>query len=473
MPSVLKKIKLNIDNLQAISNLLSQVVLNGVNFGLIIVFTHFLTTADYGVVSIYMSYTFFVAVFVGLATQGSIGTALVHWDKREHDKYLSNILAISFISFVACSVISIIFISPISEFTRLEPFLLIVLLVHSFGIFCFGFAQIKYIYSRTAQYSLGLALALSVSMIVLSWIGIKHNWFPEKQYVVRIMSMAIPYMFCVVYVLVTFFSKQKPFVDFRKSCEFCLPICIPLIFHGLSHIVLSQTGRVMLQQMLNDISVVGIYSFIITFSYVLNTIYVAFNNTWVPIFYNYLKADDIKGIIVRTKKYNNFYTLLVVGFLMVAPEFIYSLADENYWCGIKLVPIAATSIYLVFLYSFAVNYELYHKESKLVAIGTIGAALSNIIFNYLLIPDYGMYGAAIATFIAYVFLVVFHTVCAKKFIVGIYPYSDLFFIPNLIIVLIASAGFYLFLDYWYLRWGVAVVDGVVLVRNLYKERKLF
>lgn len=447
--------------------------MNGVNFALIIIFTHFLTTTDYGIVSIYMSYTFFVSVFIGFATQGSIGTVLIHWDKSEHNKYISNILGISLISFVVITLIGACAMQYISGFTQLEPFLVYILLAHSFGIFCFGFAQIKYIYSRTAQYSLALAVFVAIGMIALSWIGIKQDWFAQKQYVVRILSMAVPYMLCGGFVIVKTFIKQKPFVEFKKSYEFCLPICIPLIFHGLSHIVLSQTGRVMLQQILNDNSVVGIYSFIITFSYVLNTIYVAFNNTWVPIFYNYLKADYIEGIIIRTKKYNNFYTLLVVGFLMVAPEFIYLLADENYWCGIKLVPIAATSIYLVFLYSFAVNYELYHKESKLVAIGTIGAALSNIIFNYLLIPDYGMYGAAIATFIAYVFLVVFHTVCAKKFIVGIYPYSDLFFIPNLIIVLIASAGFYLFLDYWYLRWGVAVVDGVVLVRNLYKERKLF
>lgn len=461
------------DNLQAISNLLSQVVLNGVNFALIIIFTHFLTTADYGIVSIYMSYTFFVAVFIGLATQGSIGTALIHWDKSEHDKYISNILGISLISFVVITIISAVAMQYIAGFMQLEPFLVYILLAHSFGIFCFGFAQIKYIYSRTAQYSLALAILVAISMIALSWIGIKQDWFAEKQYIIRILSMAIPYMLCSGFVILKTFIKQKPFVEFKKSYEFCLPICIPLIFHGLSHIVLSQTGRVMLQKILADNSVVGIYSFIITFSYVLNTIYVAFNNTWVPIFYGYLKENSIELIHIRTKKYNNLYTMLVVGFLMVAPEFIYWLADENYWSGIRLIPIVAVSIYMVFLYSFAVNYELYHKESKLVAIGTIGAAALNILFNYLLIPDFGMYGAALGTFIAYVFLVIFHTICAKKFILGLYPYSNFFFVPNLVLVLVASVGFYIFLDYWYVRWVIAFVDGVLLLKNILKDRKLF
>ena len=465
--------KMNLDNLQAISNISSQIILNGVNFALIIIFTHFLTTADYGIVSIYMSYTFFVAVFIGLATQGSIGTALVHWEKSEHSKYLSNILAISLMSFIVISLIAVAFIKYISVFTKLEPFLIVVLLAHSFGIFCFGFAQIKYIYSRTAQYALILAVILSASMVLLSWIGIKQDWFFEKQYIVRIMSMAIPYMFCSVYVLVVFFSKQKPFVDFKKSYEFCLPICIPLIFHGLSHIVLSQTGRVMLQQILNNNSIVGIYSFVVTFSYVLNTIYVAFNNTWVPIFYKYLKENNVEAILFRTSKYNNFYTLLVVGFLMVSPEFICLLADENYWCGIRLIPIVAVCIYMIFLYSFAVNYELYHKESKLVAIGTVGAAACNIVFNYMLIPKYEMYGAAIATLIAYIFLVVFHTVCAKKFICGRYPYDNFFFVKNLLIIIVFSVFFYVFLDNWFLRWIVALLDGAILVRNLYRERKLF
>ena len=112
---------------------------------------------------------------------------------------------------------------------------------------------------------------------------------------------------------------------------FCLPICIPLVFHGVSQIVLGQTDKIMIQKQLIDDGLVGIYSFIVTFVHILNSIYTALNNTWVPIYYSYTKDGNYEMIKVRSNRYCKLFLCLCLGFMFVSPEFVRLFADKNYW----------------------------------------------------------------------------------------------------------------------------------------------
>ena len=270
------------DNFQAIFNILSQLILNGTNFVLIMIFTRFLSTSDYGKVSIFQAYALFFAIIVGLNIQGSIGTAFVHIDEKERNNYLSSIMLLAVCFFILVLIISIIFIDPFSAFSELSPSLIVLMLCYSFGSFAFNFANIKYVYLRKSQYSCLMALIISISMIGLSYFGVKNqSTIGLEPYVVRILSISVPYIICAIYVLFTIFGKGNAFRNLKKYWMFCLPICIPLVFHGVSQIVLGQTDKIMIQKQLIDDGLVGIYSFIVTFVHILNSIYTALNNTWV------------------------------------------------------------------------------------------------------------------------------------------------------------------------------------------------
>lgn len=461
------------DNIQSLANIISQGTLSGINFLLIIIFTHYLSVNDYGIVSIYLSYTLFLNVIIGLNTQGSIGVAKVYFDESKYYGYLASILLLSYISFIFFVLFVFVFNEYIADFTELSNSLLYLLVLHSFGMFCYSFITTKYIFERKAQYSCILTLLISFSMLILSYIGIKYDFFIEEQYIIRILSLAIPYIVCIFIVFFKIIYNNNPLNNFKENIIFCLPICIPLIFHGFSHIVLSQTDKIMLQKILENNGVVGIYSFTSTFTHVLNTISVALNNTWVPIFYNFLKEKNLSMLTRRTKLYANFYTMMVLGFLMLVPEIIFLLAQEDYYEGILMIPIMVLPIFLSFIYLFAVNFELYHKETKLVATGTFLAALINILLNHILIPYYGMYGAAYATFIAYIFLVIFHMYFAKKINSTLFPYNFKFFYKYFILVLGGCLLYYLFLDFWLIRWVIAACIGMFVFKQVYQEKNLF
>ena len=463
------------DNFQAIFNILSQLILNGTNFVLIMIFTRFLSTSDYGKVSIFQAYALFFAIIVGLNIQGSIGTAFVHIDEKERNNYLSSIMLLAVCFFILVLIISIIFIDPFSAFSELSPSLIVLMLCYSFGSFAFNFANIKYVYLRKSQYSCLMALIISISMIGLSYFGVKNqSTIGLEPYVVRILSISVPYIICAIYVLFTIFGKGNAFRNLKKYWMFCLPICIPLVFHGVSQIVLGQTDKIMIQKQLIDDGLVGIYSFIVTFVHILNSIYTALNNTWVPIYYSYTKDGNYEMIKVRSNRYCKLFLCLCLGFMFVSPEFVRLFADKNYWGGINLIPLIVLSIFFTFLYSFGVNFELYLRKTKWIAIGTTAAAVVNIVLNALLIPKYELCGAAIATLISYVLLFVFHQLCARKMQDELqYPYGILFFIKPIGIILMAVILFYIVQNLLIIRWGIAAIVGVYLVWNIVKNKSIF
>lgn len=468
------KINQKKDNMQVIFNILSQVVLNGVNFVLIMLFTHYLTTSNYGIVSIYQAYVLFFAILVGLNSQGSIGPAFVHIEKENRNNYLASIMLLAVLSFFVFIFIFTILMPTFSQFAQMSPLLIYLMIVHSFGNFCFNFANVKNVYSQKAQFSFFMSIFIALLMIIFAWIGVYYqNNKLLTPYLVRILGLALPYILCGIYVVFITFIKGNPFCILKRAWKFCLPICIPLIFHGVSQVILAQTDKIMLQKLVTEDSEVGVYSFISTFVHILNAIYVALNNTWVPLYYSYIKENKKEILLKRSKRYNDLFSILVAGFIMVSPEFVKWFSDVNYWKGILLIPLISLSIYMVFLYSFAVNYEIYYTKTKLIAVGTLAAAISNIILNIFMIPYLGMYGAGVATLIAYILLFLFHERCAKKISNNMYPYTKKFFIKNTLGILVFCIIFYLFLEQWYIRWIIAIILGIILIYKIRYNKVLF
>lgn len=53
---------------------------------------------------------------------------------------------------------------------------------------------------------------------------------------------------------------------------------------------------------------------------------------------------------------------------------------------INIIPVLSFVVYFTFMYQFPVNFEFFHKKTKIIAIGTVGAGLLNIILKAIMIP---------------------------------------------------------------------------------------
>lgn len=458
-------------NTMAFFNILGPVLLNGINFFTIPIFTRMLGTDNYGIYTIYATWVNVLTIFISLQVQGTLGVANIQLALEEKEKYCSSILTISMLSFVVCFAIVIIWMPQFSLFFGLAPSIVILMMFHALGMAFINFATTKFTYDKQAHKTFLVSVVVAISGIAMSLLFLYHIHDTKKLYLGRTYGSAIPYIILGVLLGVLFFSKGRTGYN-KKYWSFCLPLCLPLVFHGLSHLILGQADRVMLQKMSTD-SMVGIYGFTATFANIMNIIYNAFNTTWVPFYYDDMKSGDIGNIKSRTKNYIFVFTIISIGFVLLAPEVVKIFASREFWDGIILVPILVLGNFMMFLYSFPVNFEFYHRKTTLIAFGTGGAAIANCLLNYLLIPDFGMLGAAVATLLSYTILWFFHHLVAKYIIKEEYAYKIQEFIPALIgMMLGCGAGIWL-REFIFLRWGIAVLLGVILVIRVWKQKSIF
>ncbi len=460
------------ENALAFFNILGPIILNGINFFTVPIFTRMLGTDNYGIISIYTTWVQVFTIIMGIQTCGTISVSRSYFEERELKPYYSSILSLSCITSVAVAAVVLIFIKPISVFMELDKLIVCLMLLQSFGTYAINFVTLKYTYSKQASKNFAISVSVSLLSVVISLILI--HMIPEfsNRYIGRIIGYALPNAFIGIAAAIIVLVQGRTFF-LKRYWKFCIPLCLPLIFHNLSQIILGQSDRVMLQQILSNNSAVGIYSFVFTFTHILNIIWNALNNTWVPFYYDYVKQGEIKTIERKSKNYIFLYTILTAGFILLSPEVIKLFASKDFWSGTYLVPVMAFSCYMIFLYSFPVNFEFYHKKTAIIAVGTFGAGMLNILFNLLLIPIWGITGAAVATAASYTMLFIFHQLIARYLVRKDYNYKFIRFLPGTAAVIAASAVFYLTLDFWYIRWAAGAALGVCLVIRVYRNKSIF
>lgn len=463
--------KKNSINAMAFFNILGPIFLNGINFFTIPIFTRILGTENYGLYTIYCTWLNVLVILISVQVQGTIGVANIHYDEKEQKRYYSSICSIIVLSFVFLLLIALIFLKPLSIGFGLPKIIIIVMFFNALGMAFVNFSTTKFTYNKEAHKTFLVSVSVAVGGIALSLIILQGIENRSSLYFGRIIGGAIPYICIGIGLGIIVFLKGRTGISL-EYWKFCFPLCIPLIFHGLSHIILGQADKVMLQKMMTD-SIVGVFGFTVSFAQIINIIYNALNTTWVPFYYEDMNKGQYEIIKKRTKNYIWVYTSLSLGFILLAPEVVKLFAEKEFWSGTTVIPVLVLGYYMMFLYSFPVNFEFYHKKTIHIAVGTGAAAIINCILNYFMIKHRGMQGAAEATFIAYGLLWIFHHFVAKYIVKEKYHYKVKEFLPGFAIMILGCVFVQLTVNLILVRWGIAIVIGLFLLRHIIKEKSVF
>jgi O-antigen/teichoic acid export membrane protein len=200
-----------------------------------------------------------------------------------------------------------------------------------------------------------------------------------------------------------------------------------------------------------------------------------FQFAWQPFFLENAKEKDSKQIFARVFTY---FTAIGAVVLVVISFFIadvakievhhFSLIGRNYWSGLSIVPIVLLA-YL--LNGFYINFSagLFIKEKSIIFpfIMAIGA-IANVDANFLLVPKYGITGAAIATLISYFLMAVGFYIASLK----IYPIKYEWNKISVMLVMIAVYGFlyYSYFDFLSSHFFVKLVLAVLFILILFVTR---
>jgi len=461
---------------EVLYNLSSQVIANGINFITILLFTRLLTTEGYGILTVYTALTQIITIIVGLQTQGTIGTARVHIPQKEYKMYISNISILSLISSSLLFALYPVYVKTFSSVLNIEPLIFILAILQSIGLYFTNLTHMIYIYNKCAKKAFFLNLILALLTTLFSVIFVKLINNINERYWGRLLGLSLPYV-SVGIVLIKLLLKDFDKKFLYKHWIYCLKISLPLVFHGISQVAMSQISKLIMQSTVKN---VGVYGFAITFSTILHSIWVALNNSWVPYYYDYLKGGKYDIIKFKTRKYLFLFTTLTIGFIFLSPEVVKLLSPEVYWNSVDVLPLLSLNVYFIFLYSFPVNFEFYSQKTKFIAMGSIISAIINILLNIILIKYFDVIGASVATLLSYIFLFLFHHINARIINTqkilntesGQYTYKFTTFIPWILGLIIACLIYYLFIEQWYIRWIIGLILGIALFVRIIQDKAL-
>lgn len=457
-------------NKTTVLNISSTILLQGISFFTIPIFTKMLGAEQYGVYSVFNSWVSILTCVMGLRVGGALGTGRYEF-KNTYYAFRNSTLLLGTLISMGLILITIIFIHPVSDYLGYKEYLVIILFFSAFGHFVISFVQSACIYEKKAELNFAISVFLAVSTAALSLIMIPQ-FAEEERFMGRVYGGFIPYIIVAVIMWFAFFLKE-PVGIHREYSRFSLGIGIPLIFHSLSQSILAQSDRVMMQKYHVSNSEIGIYSLFYTLTSVLSIVLSALNNSWCPFYYDDLDNKNWEFLKVKCRNYIELFTVLTAGFLLLSREISYLLADSEYWSGIDVIPVLVLSVFFTFMYQFPVNFEFFHRKTRIIAIGTISAGILNILLNAILIPDFGMYGAGIATAISYGALFIAHYFIVNHMKEEKYHLKVSAFIPALAAISIAVVLFYLLEDFWYIRWLIGAVIGIYEFRKIMKRRTIF
>lgn len=457
-------------NRVAIFNILSIVLLNGISFITAPLFSGLLGDSGYGVFKIYNIWASVVAILFTLQTYSTLVNARVEYPEEEQKRYQSSVMGLSVCLYLVCAGIVLVFLKPISALLKLEPLLIVFLLIQAFGTFCVNFLSTKYVYEFKAGRNMLISLGVTLTTLVLSVVLILQ--LPQQiNYYGRVAAVALTYAVIGIPSCVAILARGRCFYN-REFWKFCAVLAVPAVFHNLSELTLGQSDQVMIQHMLGE-SEVGWYGLAWTFGNILFVIFGALNKTWCPFFFEEMKQGKRDAMLEKSRNFLELFTVLACGFILLCPEVYHIYGKREYWAATMAIPLFATSYYLNFLCTFPVNYEYYHKKTKVVAAVTIFASLVNIGLNCFLIRAIGLNGAALATVCSHGLQLVVHY-GYTRYVLGRndYPFGIRLWAKYALGYALVLALVYLAVDACVLRWSLGAVLGLVELRQIWKRKVL-
>ena len=456
-------------NRVAFFNILSVVLLNGISIITGPLFSSMLGTSGFGVLKIYNIWASVAAILFTLQTQGTLVNALVEYPEQEQKRYQSSVLFLSVVVFLLCSAVIAVFIQPVSRLLKLEPLLIGLMLLQAFGTYCVGFLNTKYTYELKAGRNMVISLAVTLVNLVLSVVLILQ--LPQEiRYYGRVTAVAATYALVGIPACILILLRGRTFVH-REYWKFCIVLAIPAVFHNLSDLVLGQSDQVMLQQMI-DTSAVGCYGYAWQFANILFILFGALNRTWCPFFFEEMKEGKQEAMMAKTRNFLELFTILACGFILLAPEVYHIYGGRDYWSSTGIIPLFVASYYINFLCTFPVNFEYYHKQTKVVAAVTIFSSLMNVVLNYVLIRAMGMAGAALATVLSHGVQLCLHHLYCRRLGQGSYPFPVKVWAGYAVAFAAVMLFVYAAEAVWLLRWGTGAVLGIFELLRIRRRKVL-
>lgn len=385
---------------------ISNILRKAIGFLMIPVYTRYLTTSDYGTIQILDLIINIAGIMFSFGVSSSIFRFYYQYDNQEEKNQVISTAYLFIISIIALITIcllllskkvSILIFSDVSYAKYLNIIFCSFLFMQQENIF-YNYLLVNkksVLYTIFSSINLISSLLLNIYFVIIIKIGI----------------IGILYASLISHIIGTIVLGCITLINIKLSFSLVklkemLKYGIPLIPSAIGMFLITFADRFFLQKY-SSLSEVGIYSLGYNFGYIISFLVVQpFLLTWQAQMFEIAKKKNAEEIFSRVFTYCSFILILTaLALSILSKDLLKIIATPAFFNAYKVIPIIASSYVLHGIYfNFYVGF-LIEKKTKYVG-GIVGfTAVVNIILNFILIPKYNMYGAALATFLSFLVMV--------------------------------------------------------------------
>jgi polysaccharide transporter, PST family len=395
----------NTDKDRAISNLfwltIDRVVRLGLGFVMSILLARYLTIADFGILNYLMS---FFVIFAALGSFGVNGIAVKLMSYIEKsNKIITSALLIYVAGVTFSAVIMFTLINVMSpndiEVKLLSLILSISLLLKPSDVIRFWFES-QLMSKFTVFSDVSAFIFIFFAKIIMIALNAPLAYFLVACFMELLISSLMLYYYFLKKTNANYvwcYSKKVTKLIFSRSW----PVAISVV----SIVVYMKIDQVMIGQILN-IESVGIYSAAVIISESVYFLPVIINQTLRPILFKERKKSYLK-FVNRMQSLYKFMMIFAILYSILISLFSEDILRITYGEGFSAASdaliIHAWASVFVFLNNTTWTWHISENQQKIASIKLFCGLILNIVLNYLLIPLYGITGAAIATILSRAF----------------------------------------------------------------------
>lgn len=428
------------------------------------IFTRLMSTEQVGAFANINTW-FYVLVYI-TTFELSTSMTLARFDFKESlDEYISSILFLGTMITAVCYSVVLLKFEFFCELFSMRGYALHIIFIY----FLVYPAMLVYQAKNMFQYKYKASAIISIVTLLLSvGCALVMTLVTEDRLWGRTVGYYAPSILCCAVVYVYLMLKGKRVKT--KYFKYALVIAFPMIWHSLSMHILHAGDKMVIVKYLGD-SANAMYSVASNCSVIASVLWTSMNSAWSPWATERMDSGETDEMKKASHGYILLFAVVVLGLLMVTPELLWLMGGEAYMEAKGVITPIIVGCLCQFVYSLYVNVEFFLKKQKRIALGTILAAILNIVLNIIFVPRFGYIAAAYTTLFGYLMLFLFHA-GSLKLLGKMHWYDNKFNFAIVGIFLLLIPIFNVLYEYNTVRYGLILAFGAAACVFGYKYRAM-
>jgi len=399
------------------------------NYFLVPLYTRIFLPHEYGIVTELYAYASFLMVFL---TFGMETTFFRFSESRiEKDKvYSTSIMPVIGVNlvFILLGILGSSFIADRLHYGHHSEYLIyFVFIVGLDAVTAIPFARLRQQH-RSLKFALLKLINIAINVILNLFFLLLCPYLLRQGFnginTVYNPSIGVGYVFLsnmiasAIGVLLLYGDICRFKVEFdRKLFREMFVYALPLLLAGMAGMVNETLDRILLRYLLvvpagiadaNEyiMAQIGIYGANYKVSILMTLFVQTFRYAAEPFFFSHAKENDSRQLYAKVMTYFILFGLTIFLGIMLYIDIVKHFIGTKYYSGISIVPILLlANLFLGIVFNLSIWYKL-NNMTKYGAYITIFGAVVTIAANCLLIPLMGYAGAAWATFVCYLLMMI-------------------------------------------------------------------